>query len=98
MGRREVASVWTRTRGLTAQLVAAGTPLRELLPMDCTEFGTFLNGPQLDLALTLMGNVALNSWLFPHFSEFEWGRCRCKRSHIELRRVQLPTQRKVMQP
>lgn len=38
---------------------AAGASLQEFLPMNCIEFGAFLNGLWLALALTLMGNAAL---------------------------------------
>lgn len=46
-----------------------------ILPMNYIELGTFLNGPWLDLALTLMRNVSLRSWscfvLFCLFSVFD---------------------------
>ena len=38
---------------------AAGASLQEFLPMNCIEFGAFLNGLWLALALTLMGNAVL---------------------------------------
>lgn len=50
--------------GLTAQpAAAAGAALQEFFPRNCS----FLNGPWLNLALSLMGNVALHSCFFPTF-------------------------------
>lgn len=40
---------------------------RSYSPMNCIEFGAFLNDPWLDLALTLVGNVALYLWVFSTF-------------------------------